>query len=259
MIRKAKNRKIKIIFLCLILTSVVFNGFAFEKKTLDIAFIKANLLYEQGDYNEAISAYRGILEKGLESGNIYYNLGNCYFKKDNLGKTILNYARAKRLIPRDRDLQANYKYAKSLIKRSVVASSQSWITKFANSFFNQFTIDGLTVFLFLIYILLIIVLGLGCITKMSRLKLSGLVTILGIAFLISIGFLSQRIFYSNKNAVIIEETVEAKFEPFASAAVYFNLYEGMEVEIISTGDGWFKIKRADDKVGWIKKRQLERI
>jgi len=107
--------------------------------------------------------------------------------------------------------------------------------------------------------LLVIALGIGVVTRISKVKLFWIIGVLGVLFLVISVFGCKRVFYLNRNAIILEETVEAKFEPFDRAAVYFSLYEGMEVEIIAVDDQWVKIKRADKKVGWVKKAQLERI
>src|SRR3989338_6444849 len=79
-------------------------------------FTLGNVAYKSGDYPKAIEAYEGILSRQIESGALYYNLGNCYVKTNHVGKAVLNYERAKRLIPRDSQLEFNLRYARGLMK-----------------------------------------------------------------------------------------------------------------------------------------------
>ena len=108
-------------------------------------FLTSNKFYKEGRYAEAAKGYKDILNQGIESGNLYYNLGNSYFKLGNLGSAILNYVRAKRLIPRDSDLRLNLNLAVSKISRYASPKYQSWPKRFLN-LFNDFTIDELSIF-----------------------------------------------------------------------------------------------------------------
>ncbi|HUI25620.1 MAG TPA: BatD family protein, partial [Candidatus Kryptonia bacterium] len=81
-------------------------------------FFHANALYGEEHYAEAAAEYEKILAGGRESSSVYFNLGNAYFKAGDVGRAILNYERARRLIPRDPDLHANLDYARSLSDQS---------------------------------------------------------------------------------------------------------------------------------------------
>ena len=82
--------------------------------TPQTAFFRANTLYTQGQYAEAVEAYEAVLQSGLASGNVYFNLGNAYFKAGQVGRAILSYERARRFLPSDPDLAANLGFARSL-------------------------------------------------------------------------------------------------------------------------------------------------
>ncbi|HSA31118.1 MAG TPA: tetratricopeptide repeat protein, partial [Candidatus Omnitrophota bacterium] len=94
---------------------LIFAGKVFAEEPSAV-FAKANTEYQQGRYEEAGGLYEQILESGQESGALYYNLGNSYFKKGQIGKAILNYERALDFFPRDADLQANYAFARSITR-----------------------------------------------------------------------------------------------------------------------------------------------
>jgi tetratricopeptide (TPR) repeat protein len=77
-------------------------------------FFKANTRYHDGAYEDAAREYQRLLESGIESGNLFFNLGNAYFKVGDVGRAILNYERAALFMPSDPDLAANLAYARSL-------------------------------------------------------------------------------------------------------------------------------------------------
>ncbi len=215
------------------------------------AYQRANVYYEQAKYDEAIKQYNSILESGLESGNLYYNIGNCYFKKGELGKAILNYEKARRLIPLDKDLESNYEYATSQIKSQVILSKQNLPLRVLNNLSEKFTIDGLTVLLSVFFIL--ILLSILTAFFFPALKRNALILAVFTGLFLIIGFtgLRGKIAHLNKEAIITAPQADAKFEPMDKATTHFTLYEGMKVEIISTQDAWHKVKRPDNKTGWI--------
>jgi len=245
-------------FLIALFLTNVLSCFA-QEESLNSAFLKANKFYEQAKYDKAVSEYEKLLDKGFESGSLYYNLGNCHLKKGELGKAILSYERAKRIIPRDRDLQANYKYARSLIKGEALKPARIWIVRLKESFFDQFTVDGITIILSFLYILLVLFIISAIILKISKAKAGIIAAVLGILLIVSVLALSERIFSLKRQAVVIQDKIEVRFEPFDKATVYFTLYEGEKVLVISSKDSWLKVKRADKKAGWVKSLGLEKI
>ena len=83
---------------------------------------EGNRLYQEGDFEGALASYLRLVEAGFESGEVYYNIGNTYFKLGNVALSILYYERARRLLPGDEDVQANLDLARSL---TVTRSSPS--------------------------------------------------------------------------------------------------------------------------------------
>ncbi len=222
-------------------------------------FYKANDHYEEADYDGAIAEYEKLLGMNYESGNLYYNLGNAYFKKNELGEAILSYERAKRLIPRDGDLESNYKYARSLVETTVRAPQKIWPLRFIERMLDRFTVNEATIFISSLYIVITLILIISIFVRNRKRYFLIILSALIIIFLIASASLAVKIISLKGEAVIIARKAEAKFEPFERATTHFDLYEGMKVDIISSKDEWDKIERADGKAGWVKKSALEAI
>jgi tetratricopeptide (TPR) repeat protein len=221
-------------------------------------FYQGNSHYKNGMYDRAIAEYSKIIEEGLESGNLYFNIGNAYFKKGELGKAVLYYERARRLIPNDSDLKANYKYAVSRIRKSAADMEPSLIQKIPAKF-ETITIDGLTILLSALYICILLLLIL--IMYFRKIKRPAVISIviLSVFFVLSAYSLYGRVSRIDKEAIIISEAAEARFEPIESATTHFSLYEGMKVYILESNKSWSKVKRFDGKTGWIMNSSMERI
>ncbi len=249
---KMKAKSLRKFFLLFALFFLLFlgTGFAADNHETSV-YQRANVYYEQAKYDEAIKQYNSILESGLESGNLYYNLGNCYFKKGELGKAVLNYEKARRLIPLDKDLESNYEYATSQIKAQAIFSKKSLPLRVLNNLSEKFTIDGLTVLLSVFFILIFVSILISLFFRPFKRNALIFATFLGIFLIISFAALRGKIAHLNREAIIIAAQADAKFEPMDKATTYFTLYEGMKVEIISTQDNWHKVKRPDNKTGWI--------
>ncbi|MEO5359717.1 MAG: SH3 domain-containing protein [Nitrospirota bacterium] len=218
-------------------------------------FKKAAAFYTEGKYDEAIKEYNKPIQEGYESGNLYYNIGNCYLKKNNIGYAILYYEKAKRLIPADDDLRANYEYAESLIKNRQTTDSRSWLNRQLDKIYNQLTTRALTVLLAFLYVMIFAVLTAGLFVEWIRKKYSTIIISAAAVFLIiSLYVLYERLSWGQ--SVVLAEKVEVRYEPFDKATVFFTLYEGMKVEVIAVETNWYKIKRPDGKAGWITKNNI---
>ncbi|MFA5163874.1 MAG: tetratricopeptide repeat protein [Patescibacteria group bacterium] len=252
-----KVKNIHNIFLLMALFSSLFleAGFAFDNQETS-AFNRANVYYEQANYDEAIKQYNSILETGWESGNLYYNLGNCYFKKGKLGEAIFYYEKARRFMPQDRDLESNYAYACSLIKDGIISSQVNLPVRLWNTLFEKLTIDGLTILISAFFILILINILVSFFFAPLKKQALIFAIFLGLCFVIGFIGLEGKKFLLNKEAIVVTEQAEAKFEPIDKATTHFTLYEGMKVKVVEFRDNWYKVRRPDNKSGWIEKSAL---
>ncbi|MFH1553221.1 MAG: tetratricopeptide repeat protein [Candidatus Omnitrophota bacterium] len=223
-------------------------------------FSRGNEYYENGEYTKAIDEYRKILDDGYESGPVYYNIANAYFKSGKLGKAILSYRRARRIMPRDVDLVANYKFAQAEIKGKVVARKGIWSWRPFRLYSQNFTIDELTWMASGVY-LLIIAAGFVLVIRptQNRYWLKATVLLLLVFILFNVTVIWLKVSAIKRGAVVVVSTAEALFGPYDSATKFFTLYEGMRVTVLKTKGDWYKIRRADGKVGWVRVSEVERI
>lgn len=250
------KKNIQVITLSFLL---VLPAFAQQKTESPIyLFLKGNNAYSQGQFDEAIVSYESIIRQGKESGNVYYNLANAYFKRGETGKAILNYERAKLFIPADSDLKANYEYALSSLKESPVVSKKTWFA-FLERLSQGFTIDGLTVFLSAIYMTICFSLALCLFIPVLRKFLRYIIVIFAVVLVFTAVNLNNKITHLGKDAIITSSEVQGRFEPLDNATVYFKIPQGSRVEILEYKDNWYKVKRLDSKIGWVKESVLEPI
>ena len=110
----------------------IFFAFAFiaqaeiKPQEYNTIFFRANNAYREENYDAAIQDYEELINAGIRGANIYYNLGNAYLRTDNKGKAILYYERAFRMRPRDADIRANLKFARTLVESGAQQTSPSW-------------------------------------------------------------------------------------------------------------------------------------
>lgn len=220
-------------------------------------FVRAELAYKAEQYDEAIRDYEEILTGGRESGPVYYNLGNCYFKKKDLGRAVLNYERAYRLIPRDGDLRANRRYALAQVKHPVGRQFSLWGDIVRRSQ-QQLTVDELA-WLILFFIFLAGSAHLGSLSlPVWRDRLRAVMIFCAIVVLFFLGLLVGQMNLTRNQAVVLTESA-VKFEPRADATVHFSLDVGQVVRILKKEELWFKVERPDGKMGWVEQSHVEKI
>ncbi len=221
-------------------------------------FNKGNQLYEQGIYDEAIKEYSKLLDQGFESGNLYFNFGNSYLKKGELGRAILNYERAKRLIPNDSDLKSNYNYALSKIENAPLQTT-SPLSEKISGLFSKLTLNGLTILVSVVYVMIILILTASVFIQSIRKYRIIVISILSLVFVPGIFSLYGRVSVLDNEAIVISKNAEAKFEPLDNATTHFTIYEGTKVYVLESKINWSKVERFDGKAGWIINSSIERI
>jgi tetratricopeptide (TPR) repeat protein len=198
------------------------------KSGLERIFYRGNDSYEKGDYGEAIAEYKKILEAGYDSGSLYFNLGNAYFKAGDIARAVLNYERAKRLMPRDADLKANYDFASGMITGRVRDGEKGiWGWGPARSYAANFTINELLIMTSGIYVLILILIATGMYYPplKKRIFIAVLVFFLfGVCNSLVVWHKAAGI---GKDAIVVSEEAESRYGPFDSATTFFKLYKGL--------------------------------
>ena len=228
---------------------------------LSTLFADANQLYSDGNYAEAAQAYEQIIAEQPNS-EAYYNLGNAYFKQDELAQAILAYERCLRLDPRNKDAKYNLAFAHSRIIDNVEDNQMFFIKNWLQSIRN--TMRETTWMILSIISFLIVLIGalLFALSKEQWLRKTAFYTAL-IALFISIcacanaGSLHSRD-NNRAEAIITQGIVNVKASPDRSGTELFTLHEGTKVIIHETLGEWCNI-HVGNNVGWMKLSSLERI
>jgi tetratricopeptide (TPR) repeat protein len=122
----------KILFLLFFITCSLSVNAGNSSPLLD----SANIAYAKKDFTRAISLYEKELSLDQEAPELYYNLGNAYFKNNNIPMAILNYERAKKLKPEDEDLEVNLKLANQQIADKMDGAEIHFLSVWKNRMLN---------------------------------------------------------------------------------------------------------------------------
>ena len=224
---------------------------------------EADSAYVRGQYQQAISDYESLLKQGT-SAELYYNLGNAYYRTENIPQAVLNYERALLLSPGDRDIRFNLQIARSKTFDKIVPESEMFFVTWYRAMVNMMSVDGwartalfamgLTIILLLVYLFA------------DRLWLRKAGFFGGVALLIL--FVISNLFawqqkqdlINRKGAIIFAPSVTVKSTPAANGTDLFILHEGTKVVIIDGSmKDWKEIRLADGKEGWIESKKIRII
>ncbi|WP_435136147.1 tetratricopeptide repeat protein [Formosa sp. A9] len=226
-------------------------------------FEQGNALYNDGKYAEAVDKYQTILDSGMHSSELYFNLGNAYYKLNQIAPSIYYYEKALQLNPQDKDIKNNMAYAKNMTIDAIDVVPEAGISKIVNNITNSMTYDGwaiTTVLLFLAFVVLFLIYYFAEYTNRKRMAFTGsfLVLAAGILTLV-LAFHSFSLDKKNNPAIVFAQESQVKSEPNLSSQEVFKLHEGTKVQILDTVNNWKKIKLADGKTGWISSEDIKKI
>ena len=251
-----KKRSVKTTAVLLLMLLLPLGAHAVTKAEADSA-------YARGQYQQAISDYEELL-KGGASADIYYNLGNAYYRTENITRAVLNYERALLLSPGDRDIRFNLQLARSKTIDKIVPESEMFFITWYHSLVNLMSVDGWAR-LAIVSLALVIILSLLYLFS-DRIWLRK-VGFFGGTFLLVVFVLAnimawqqkQNLLY-RKGAIVTASSITVKGAPAKNGTDLFILHEGTKVIITDDGmKAWKKIRLADGKEGWIESQKIELI
>jgi tetratricopeptide (TPR) repeat protein len=229
----------------------------------DDQFSKANTLYRSGSYKEAVNTYESLISAGYTSSALYYNLGNAYFKTNNIPKSILNYERALKLKPGDEDILFNLRLANQHTVDKIEPLPRLFYQQWWDNFVSMYNEDiwgkaGIA----LIWVSLLF----GALYIFSNtvfLKKSGFfATVLFLvagSFMLVTGWVQHSRFHNHRSAIITETSAYIKSSPDDKSTSLFMLHSGTKIDIVDELTGWKKIRIANGNIGWINEKDIEVI
>lgn len=244
--------KLLVSFVVLFTTSVC----AQDKNLLQ----SAEKAYDSKKYKESIKQYEQIIEDGYKSYELYYNLGNAYYRDKQLGKAIYNYELARKINPNDEDLRINLGIATSKTIDKIDSKENFFISAVKSNVLSTFSTSGwawlniccIIVFCICIYFF---------ITSLS-LNIKRTSFFLGILFLIGsagtyfLGYSALQSKNDNKFAIILVTESKIMNEPTPNASLKFSLHEGTKIRVIDTNGDWVLIKLDNGNEGWAKLSEI---
>ncbi|MDX9791530.1 MAG: tetratricopeptide repeat protein [Candidatus Kapabacteria bacterium] len=226
-------------------------------------FKMANDLFNNGNYSDAAEKYHTLLDSGYLESEIYYNLGNSYFRMDDIKSAILYFERAKKLNPGDEDINFNLKLANLRIVDKFEPVPKLFFIEwyeyaimimYSGVWGTVLVISVWTLFLSLTFLLFSRLAGIR--------KLFVIVLFLSFFTIVFSGLLGYKAFdyeTSKNEAVIFNESVYVKSAPDPGSTDLFILHEGTKVLLMESIDNWLQIRIDNGDIGWIKNDEVEVI
>lgn len=250
--------KFRLLLVLFVLSSKIILGSDAEE-----TMKQGNQFYMNNNYEKAIEKYSELVKKGYSGKELFYNLGNAYFKTGRIGFSILNYEKALRLAPSDEDIIYNLKIANARTVDKIEIFPRLFLIQWWESLVNFYSVNGWTQIIYVLYLLIIALVGAFFLTRRHRvqkLSLAGLIPLI-IVFALSVFILALKINFEStqQTGILVENTASVKLSPDRQSGDAFIIHEGIKVNVEDKVNGWLKIRLADGKVGWIENRELAKI
>lgn len=216
--------------------------------------------YASEKYQKAANTYEKILKNGFESPELFYNLGNCYYRLNNYPEAVYYYEKAKLLSPADEDILHNLSLAESKIYDKIKPKPKAALVRMAENFIAGFSPRFWALLSLFAFVTALSGLSLYLFAASKKNKIRGFS--LSLLFLVPaiIGFIISQQQYSKiirPNAgVIFSEAVSVKSSPDENATELFIIHEGLKVETDEHKDNWVEIRLTDGRVGWVRKNHI---
>lgn len=250
-------------FTIITLALLLLNFISLELPAQQADIDKAGKAYMAGFYENAITLYEKLLSQEQASPEIYYNLGNAYFKTGNMPSAILNYERALKYRPNDEDILYNLGVANSRIVDKIDVLPELFYIRWWKSLKQLLAPDGWAVALITAVSLFFIILALFLLSRSATARkalFSASLVILVVA-LIS-GAIAWQTYHEARQqvaAIVFTPTLPVKSSPDESSIDLFVIHEGLKVKIIDKLGEWNEISIPNGSKGWVKISDLKPV
>ena len=244
-----------------ILSLILTLGFAAVYAQNTELFEQATSAYNEGEYQEAIENYMEIIGNGEHSSALYYNLGNCYYKLNQIAPSIYYYEKALLLSPGDKEIKNNLAYAQQMTIDAIEPAPETGLTRIYNSIIGLLSFDQWAYLAVILVVLFVLsYLAYYFLRYSSHKRVSFIVSIISlIAAIISVSFAFVQFnhYNSEQPAIVFAQECLVKSEPNNRSSEVFLLHEGTKVRVLDELEDFRKIELADGKIGWVHQDEIK--
>lgn len=245
----------------IIFTTILCFGLSAFSQTVSIK--QANELYKKGNYQEAAQQYENIIANKGVAPELFYNLGNAYYKTSEIGRSILNYERALRLSPTYDDARFNLEIAQLKVVDNIVQAPTFFLGRWIENLIkllssNQWIVISITGFIFGLIFIFLFIFGSTRQMRKNSFYVGSVLMIISLITVIFSGVRKDQLLNHNE-AIVMSGVVTVKSSPDKSGTDLFQLHEGTKVSIKSTLGGWTEIKLGNGNIGWVENPNIEKI
>jgi len=239
----------------------VFAQQAFSQEQQESKFRQGLDYFSAGNYEEALDVWTGLYKTGYRSAELNYNIGNAYFKMNNIPGAILFYERANLLKPADEDINYNLGIARTLAVDRFEEIPEIFFVRWYNFMALVLSSNTWAIISIASFMLCLLLLSLYFYSSKFRLKVLGfwfalLMLVLSLSSL-AMTIRNKNLVYDSHKAIIFAPVVNGKSSPDYSGTDLFLLHEGTKVSVEDKVGEWFEVRLSDGNKGWIPSNSLE--
>ncbi|MCD6366028.1 MAG: tetratricopeptide repeat protein [Bacteroidales bacterium] len=252
--------KTKLLISVFVLISLSIFG---KTNTEVILLDSANNAYTRKDYGKALSFYQNILKTGMEAPEIYYNIGNSYFKLNQITNAIYFYEKALTLAPNDKDIKYNLNIAKQYTTDKIKPIESFFLKRFYQNLISAFSVNQwANISLYSFISVLIFVLLFLFLRNISLKKLffwTGIILLLFSVGSLIFSFSQKKNLAAHQTGIVFSPTVNIKSSPDEQGTDLMIIHEGIKVTIADSLQNWYNVILPDGNEGWLKKDDIKKI
>ena len=231
--------------------------------TAQSAFDRANKLYQQSNYSDAIEVYQSILKAKKHSPEIHLNLGNCYYKTNQIAPAIYHFEKALLLDPNHLPAQTNLIYAQKRTIDNFKIEPKAGFSRMIQNLTSIFHYNtwgyigvGFSVLFFLFFVSYYYLNN----SRLKRLFFTLMIlSIVSILISIFSGFFEKNNYQNYQPAIVFAEIANVKKLPKSDAPNSFVIHEGAKVYILEKKDNYNNIELTDGRKGWILSTEIKSL
>jgi tetratricopeptide (TPR) repeat protein len=248
------------IYILISLVLVFTASLVFAQEERSVKFNKGVEYYTASNYQEALDEWLDIYNTGYRSAELYYNIGNAYFKLNNVPGAILFFERARLLKPGDSNINYNLQIARTLVVDKFEEIPELFFVKWFDFLALMLETNTWAIISIVTFILFLILLSVYIYSHGYRTKVLGfwiamlflLISVSSLAFTVR----NRNLVYNSSEAVIFSPSVNGKSSPDNSGTDLFVLHEGSKVTIEDNVGDWYEIILSDGNKGWVPSNSL---